>query len=161
MVVDDFIRIRPEWLKKNVVGGLGYQLVYSRVELETYGLKTRCAAINGNYPRSFYLIALPGSSMLTNKGKGKIDPGTGYEVPKAEERYCFTLSLISEVDGAGNQRLAPATLVPVTLPPGRTRYPLYRRWGWAQSRSRRVRKISFLLRFDPWTVHPIASPYID
>jgi hypothetical protein len=49
--------------EKYVVGGSGYQLVYSRVELETYGSKTRCAAMNGNYPRSFHLTALPGSSM--------------------------------------------------------------------------------------------------
>ena len=120
--------------------------------METYGSKTRYAAINGNYPRSFHLIALPGSSTLTNKGKGKIHPGTGHEGSKAEERYSSTLSLISALDGVGNQRLAPATLIPVTLPqerpgthctggstpspghfssghftPGGTRYPLYRR----------------------------------
>jgi hypothetical protein len=31
---------------------------------------------------------------------------------------------------------------PVTLPPGKTRYPLYRGLGWPQDRSGRVRKIS-------------------
>ena len=39
--------------------------------------------------------------------------------------------------GMGVERHAPAA-----LPPGKTRYPLYRRLGGAQGRSGRVRKIS-------------------
>ena len=39
--------------------------------------------------------------------------------------------------GVGGQRHAPAA-----LPPGKTRYPLFRRLGGPQSRSGRVRKIS-------------------
>jgi hypothetical protein len=39
--------------------------------------------------------------------------------------YSSTLSLTSALDGVGGQHNAPAT-----LPPGKTRYPLYRR-GWA------------------------------
>ena len=42
-----------------------------------------------------------------------------------------------------------------TLPPGKTRYPLYRRLGWPQSRSGQVRKISPPPGFDPWTVQPV------
>jgi hypothetical protein len=42
-------------------------------------------------------------------------------------------------------------------PPGKTRYPLYRRLGWPQGRSGRVRKISPPLRFDPRTVKPVAQ----
>ena len=39
--------------------------------------------------------------------------------------------------GVGGQRNAPAA-----LPPGKTRYPLYRRLGGPQGRSGQVRKIS-------------------
>jgi hypothetical protein len=42
------------------------------------------------------------------------------------------------------------------LPPGKTRYPLYRRLGGLQGWSGRVRKISPPTRFDPRTVHPVA-----
>ena len=41
--------------------------------------------------------------------------------------------------GMGGQRHAPAA-----LPPGKTQYPLYRRLGGPQGRSRRVQKISSL-----------------
>ena len=58
--------------------------------------------------------------------------------------------------GVGGQRHAPAA-----LPPGKTRYPLYRRLGRPQGRSGRVRKISPLPGFDPRTVQPVASRYTD
>ena len=41
--------------------------------------------------------------------------------PKGQERYSSTLSLTSSTDGVGSQRYAS-----VALPPGKTRYPLYR-----------------------------------
>jgi len=44
----------------------------------------------------------------------------------------------------GGQRHAPAA-----LPPGKTRYPLYRRLGGPQGRSGRETKISPLPGFDP------------
>ena len=47
------------------------------------------------------------------------------------------------------------------LPPGKTRYPLYRRLGGRQGRSGQVRKISPPPAFDPRTVRPIASAYTD
>jgi hypothetical protein len=56
----------------------------------------------------------------------------------------------------GGQRHAPAA-----LPPGVTRYPLYRRLGRPQGRSGRVLKISPPPGFDPRTVHPVASRYTD
>jgi hypothetical protein len=58
--------------------------------------------------------------------------------------------------GVGGQRHTPAA-----LPPGKTRYPLYRRLGGPKSRSGRVRKISPPPGFDPQTVQPVASPYTD
>jgi hypothetical protein len=56
----------------------------------------------------------------------------------------------------GGQRHAPAA-----LPPGKTRYPLYRRLGGTQGRSGLVRKNSPKPAFDPRTVQPIASRYTD
>ena len=47
------------------------------------------------------------------------------------------------------------------LPPGKTRYPLYRRLGGPQDKSGRVQKISPTPGFDPRTVQPIASHYTD
>ena len=57
----------------------------------------------------------------------------------------------------GGQRHAPAT-----LPPGQTRYPLYRSLGGPQGRSGQVRKISPPPPgFDPQIVQPVASRYTD
>jgi len=48
-----------------------------------------------------------------------------------------------------------------SLPPGKTRYPLYRGLGGPQGRSGKVRKISPPPGFDPRTVQPVASRYTD
>ena len=48
-----------------------------------------------------------------------------------------------------------------SLPPGKTRYPLYRRLGWPQGRYGEVRKISHPPGFDPRTVQPVANCYTD
>jgi len=48
-----------------------------------------------------------------------------------------------------------------SLPPGRTRYALYRRLGGPQGESGQVREISPPTGFDPRTVQPVASRYID
>ena len=58
--------------------------------------------------------------------------------------------------GVGGQHHAPAA-----LPPGKTRYPLYRRLAGPQGQSGRVRKISPRPGFDPRTVQPVASRYTD
>jgi hypothetical protein len=58
--------------------------------------------------------------------------------------------------GMGGQRHAPAA-----LPPGMTRYPLYRRLGGPKGRCGRVRKIPPPKGFDPRTVQPVASRYTD
>ena len=58
--------------------------------------------------------------------------------------------------GVGGQRHAPAT-----LPPGMTRYPLYRRLGGHQGQSGRVLKISPPLGFDPRAVQLVVSRYTD
>jgi hypothetical protein len=50
-----------------------------------------------------------------------------------------------------------------SLPPGKTRYPLYRRLGGHQGRYGQVRKISPSPQsgFDPRTVQPVANRYTD
>jgi len=70
--------------------------------------------------------------------------------------YNSIVSLTLVLHGVGGQRHAP-----VALPPGKTRYPLYRRLGGPQRRSGRVRKFSPPLRLDPWTVQPVASRHTD
>jgi hypothetical protein len=47
------------------------------------------------------------------------------------------------------------------LPPGKSRYPMYRRLDGLQGRSGRVRKISTTPGLDPRTVQPVASYYTD
>jgi hypothetical protein len=50
-----------------------------------------------------------------------------------------------------------ATLRPL-YPEKEIRYAIYRRLGWPQGPSGRVRKISPTMEFDPRTVHPVAIP---
>jgi hypothetical protein len=57
-----------------------------------------------------------------------------------------TCSLTSVPQGVGGQPHDPATLTPRN-----TRYPLYRKLGWHQGRSGRVRKILTPPGFDPPT----------
>jgi len=56
--------------------------------------------------------------------------------------------------GVGGQRQTLAA-----LPPGKTRYPLYRMLGGSQSRTGKVRKISPPPGFDPRTVQTVSSRY--
>ena len=63
-----------------------------------------------------------------------------------------TLSLTSALDGVGGLRHAPAA-----LPPGKTRYPLYRRLDVTQGGSVWERKISLPSGFDPRTVKTVVS----
>jgi len=51
--------------------------------------------------------------------------------------------------------------VPAALPPGNTRYTLYRKLGGPQGRSGQVRKISPPPESDPRTVQPVAIRYTD
>jgi hypothetical protein len=81
---------------------------------------------------------------------------TPEQAMKGECRYSSTLSLTWALDGMGGQRHAPAA-----LPPGKTRYPLYRRLGGPKGRSGQVRKFSLLSEFDPRTAQPVASRSID
>jgi hypothetical protein len=88
--------------------------------------------------------------------KGNVHHGTGHGGPEGEYRYSSTLSLTSMLDGVGGQRNAPAA-----LPPGKTRYSLYRGLGGLQGRCGRARKISPPPGFDPRTAQLVASRYTD
>jgi len=48
-----------------------------------------------------------------------------------------------------------------SLPPGKTRYPLYRRLGGPQGQSGQVRKISPSPGFDPRNFQPVANRCTD
>ena len=67
---------------------------------------------------------------LHEMGKGKVHPRTGHEGPEGEQMYSSTPPSTSALMGVGGQRPAPAA-----LPPGKPRYPLYRRLGGPQGRS--------------------------
>ena len=58
--------------------------------------------------------------------------------------------------GVGGQRHAPAA-----LPPGKTRYPLYRRMGGHDGQSGQMREISPPPGFDPRTIQSVARRYTD
>jgi hypothetical protein len=57
----------------------------------------------------------------------------------------------------GGRRGCDQYHAPAALPPGKTRYPLYKRLDGPQGRSRRVRKISPPPGFYPRTVQLVAS----
>jgi hypothetical protein len=81
---------------------------------------------------------------------------TGHEIPEREWSYTSTCSLTSALYFGGW-----STPHSARLPPGKTRYPLYRRLGGPKDHFGRVRKTSPPQRFDPQTVQIVASRYID
>ena len=67
----------------------------------------------------------------------KVHPITCHEGPEGEYGHNPTLSLTSALDGVYGQCHASTA-----LPPGKTRYPLYKSLGRPHVRSGRVRKFS-------------------
>jgi len=70
--------------------------------------------------------------------------------------YRSTLSLTLALNGVGGQRHAPAA-----LPPGKTRYQLYRMLCGTLGYSGWVQKLLFPPGLGPRTVQPVASHYTD
>ena len=66
-------------------------------------------------------------------------------------------SMTTALDGGEGSASRPGR----SLPPRKTRYTLYRRLGRPHSRSGQVRKMSPTMGFDPRTVQPVASRYIE
>ena len=56
---------------------------------------------------------------------GRFHPFTGHESPQGEQRYSSTLFQTSALDAGEGSASRPGS----TLPPRKTRYPLYRRLG--------------------------------
>jgi hypothetical protein len=81
------------------------------------------------------------------KGKGKGHPRTGHKGTEGEYRYSYTLSLTSALDGVGGHHTLAA------LPPGKTRYPLYRGLDGPQGQSGRMWKTTPHTRIQS-TDHP-------
>jgi hypothetical protein len=101
-------------------------------------LGRKAATVWDQFYFTWYLFHLQSLTGLRSKVKLRIiHLRTGHEGPEGESRYSSTFSLTSALDGAGNQCHAPAA-----LPPGMTRYPLYRELGDLQHPSGGVRKIS-------------------
>jgi hypothetical protein len=90
------------------------------------------------YPDKFcaWKCVGPSGSLGLGKDKSKGHPITGHEGPKGEQRYRSTLSLTSALDEGCWSTPRPGR----SLPPGKTRYPLYRKLGGPQGRSGQVRK---------------------
>jgi hypothetical protein len=86
----------------------------------------------------------------------KVRPRRVLEGPDGEKKYSSTLSLTSALHGFGWLRPRPGRITP-----GNDAYPLYRKLGGRQGLSGRVQKISTSPGFDPRTVQPVASRYID
>ena len=86
---------------------------------------------------------------LQDPAVSKPHPITEYEGTEGEQMYSSTLPLTLALDGVGGQH------APAALPPGKTRYPLYRRLGGPQGRSGQVRKISLP---HPDSIHGPSGP---
>ena len=87
----------------------------------------------------------------------RFHPFIDHQGPQREQRYNSTLFLTSELEGGEGS----ASRAGRTLPPVKTRYPLYRRLDGPQDRSGQVRKFSPPPGFDPRTVQPVGSRYTD
>jgi len=74
---------------------------------------------------------------------------------EAEEQSELTRNLGIRMGWVVNTTLRPLH------PPGKFRYPLYRRLGRRAGWSRRAREISLPPEFEPRTVQPVASRYTD
>ena len=68
---------------------------------------------------------------------------------------------VSFLDHGTRRGEGSASLPGCFLPPGKTRYPLYRRLGGPQGWFEQVRKISPPLGFDLRSAQPVASRYTD
>ena len=95
--------------------------------------------------------------VIFNQGKGKGHQRTGHEGPEGEQKYSSTLSLTSALDMVGGQRHAPAALL-LGKRPG-----AHCIGGWVGLRAGLggCGKSHLPPGFDPRTVQPIASRYID
>ena len=88
---------------------------------------------------------------VKGKGKSKVHPRTGHEGPEGEYRYSSTLSLTLALNQGGWSTPRPGRFTPGI----ETRYPLYRRLGGPQGRSRRPHLASWLRKEYSYTSIPL------
>ena len=81
---------------------------------------------------------------------------TGRTAHGGVEVYLYPFMITALVGGEGS-----ASRPGRSLPPGKTRYPLYRRLDGLQGQSGQVKKIWPPPVFDPRTVQQVASRYTD
>ena len=91
------------------------------------------------------------------KGKGKGHPRTGHEGPEGEQMYSSTLPSTSVIDVGGWSAPRPGRFTPGK----ETLYPLYRRLGGPRAGLDGCGKSRPPPGFDPLTVQPVASSYMD
>ena len=85
-----------------------------------------------------FIFSIFSISLITLAVSGRFHPFIGHEGPQGGQRYSPTLFQTSALEMCEGSASRPGR----TLPPGKTRYPLYRRLGGPQGRSGQVRKIS-------------------
>ena len=112
------------------------------------------------------LSILPTIFFLAFTGKGKVNVNctlvqalrfcTGRTVHRGSRGIALLF-----LDHGMRRGEGSASRLGCSLPPGNTRYPMYRRLVGPQGRSGQVRKISSPTEFDPRTVQPVASHYIS
>jgi hypothetical protein len=110
-----------------------------------------CADVSIGLLMHVTAIVITGSALLCRHW------GSVQAVRPIREVESFTLSWPTALEVGEGSASRPDS----SLPPGKTKYPLYRRLGGPQGRSGQVRKISPPPEFDPRTVQPVASRYTD
>ena len=90
------------------------------------------------------------------KGKGKVFPLQAQLWPRSWIDVQLYSSMTVALEGGEWSAARPGC----TLPPGKTRYPLYRRLGGSQGRSGRAENLA-PPGFDPRTVQPVVSRYTN
>jgi hypothetical protein len=123
---------------------------FARIVVPPYPLVIRSKANRGYVKPRIRPNAVYNVIFVYSKGKGH--PITGQQGPRGGVEVQLNYFLTSALEGVGCQHHALAA-----LPPGKTRYPLYRRLGGPHSRSGRVRKISPPPGFDPRTIQPVVK----
>ena len=93
-----------------------------------------------------------------NRGDGKVKVHPGHRPRRHRGGTGIQLYSFFNLGARGAGWPTPR---PAALPPGKTRYPLCRRLGGPQGQCERVRKFWPSRGFDPRTVQPVASRYID
>ena len=94
------------------------------------------------------------SHVYISKGKGKVFPLQARLWPRRWVEVKLYFSMTAALEWGEWSAARPGR----TLPPGKTRYPLYRRLGGPQGRSGRAENLA-PPGFDPRTVQPVAQSH--